>query len=87
MSWLPELKAIKADETHELNQKVTEIFPSNEKLELIQDIQEFSDEMIVFVDFFESNQNYQVLLTRWPVRDRWHVRRPVLKLSFSVLMF
>lgn len=64
MSWLPELKAIKADETHELNQKVTEIFPSNEKLELIQDIQEFSDEMIVFVDFFESNQNYQVLLTR-----------------------
>ena len=81
MSWLPELKAIKADETHELNQKVTEIFPSNEKLELIQDIQEFSDEMIVFVDFFESNQNYQVLLTRWPVR------RPVLKWSFSVLMF
>ena len=60
LTWLPALKSIKADETHELNEKVTEIFPTEDQLDLIRDISEFSDEIVVFIDFFESNSNYQV---------------------------
>ena len=60
LTWIPELKAIKANKDHQLNELVSTIFPSDDQLDLIRDIYEFSDEMIVFVDFFESNSNYQV---------------------------
>lgn len=64
LTWIPELKSIKADPNHLLHEKVSDIFPTEEELDLIRDIKDFSEEMIVFVDFFESNHNYQVIFTK-----------------------
>ena len=48
----------------QVQEKVSDIFPSEDELDLIRDIKDFSEEMIVFVDFFESNHNYQVIFTK-----------------------
>lgn len=60
LTWLPELKAIKSNEEHQLHDLVSSIFPTDDQLDIMRDLYEFSDEMVVFIDFFESNNNYQV---------------------------
>ena len=79
LTWLPELEKLKDQTNHYLNDEVTRIYPTPTQLELIRDVHEFSAQIVNYVDYFESNNNYQVI-------DRSKNNCPKSKFLFSVSM-